>query len=169
MTSWKNPPRLPGGIFVFPVASLEKRHAAAKGEVEEYEAVRGVVFDSAAALRRVEGVCPAAGKRGVKVTYTGMEQAEDGDVALHLAVENNSGQPIVVNVQEFSANRCQMAAFFASKVAAGETSHAVLTIPAGELERYGVDTVEEASFFLVVFHGDTLERILTTEQLHVDL
>lgn len=93
-------------------------------------------------------------ERGVKVTYTGMEQAEDGDVALHLAVENNSGQPIVVNVQEFSANRCQMAAFFASKVAAGETSHAVLTIPAGELERYGLDT---------------LERILTTEQLHVDL
>lgn len=108
-------------------------------------------------------------ERGVKVTYTGMEQAENGAVALHLAVENNSGQPIVVNVQEFSANRCQMAAFFASKVAAGETSHAVLTIPAGELERYGVDTVEEASFFLVVFHGDTLEPILTTEQLHVDL
>lgn len=108
-------------------------------------------------------------ERGVKVTYTGMEQAEDGDVALHLAVENNSGQPIVVNVQEFSANRCQMAAFFASKVAAGETSHAVMTIPAGELERYGLDTVEEASFFLVVFHGDTLECILTTEQLHVDL
>ena len=101
-------------------------------------------------------------EKGVKVTYTGMEQAEDGDVALHLAVENNSGQPIVVNVQEFSA-------FFASKVAAGETSHAVLTIPAGELEWYGLDTVEEASFFLVVFHGDTLERILTTEQLHVDL
>ena len=108
-------------------------------------------------------------EKGVKVTYTGMEQAEDGDVALHLAVENNSGQPIVVNVQEFSANRCQIAASFASKVAAGETSHAVLTIPAGELERYGLDTVEEASFSLAVFHGDTLERILTTEQLHVDL
>ena len=108
-------------------------------------------------------------EKGVKVTYTGMEQAEDGDVALHLAVENNSGQPIVVNVQEFSANRCQMAASFASEVAAGETSHAVLTIPAGELERYGLDTVEEASFSLAVFHGDTLERILTTEQLHVDL
>lgn len=107
-------------------------------------------------------------ERGVKVTYTGMEQAEDGDVALHLAVENNSGQPILVNVQEFSANRCRMAAYFASEVAAGETSHAVMTIPAGELERYGLDTVEEASFFLVVFHGDTLERILTTEQLHVD-
>ena len=108
-------------------------------------------------------------EKGVKVTYTGMEQAEDGDVALHLAVENNSGQPIVVNVQEFSANRCQMAAFFASKVAAAETSHAVLTIPAGELERYGLDTVEEASFFLVVFHGDTLERLWQTGPLHLTL
>lgn len=108
-------------------------------------------------------------EKGVKVTYTGMEQAEDGDVALHLAVENNSGQPIVVNVQEFSANRCQMAAFFASKVAAGETSHAVLTIPAGELERYGLDTVEEASFSLVVFHGDTLERLWQTGPLHLML
>lgn len=108
-------------------------------------------------------------EKGVKVTYTGMEQAEDGAVALHLAVENNSGQPIVVNVQEFSANRCQMAAFFASKVAAGETSHAVLTIPAGELERYGLDTVEEASFFLVVFHGDTLERLWQTGPLHLML
>lgn len=108
-------------------------------------------------------------EKGVKVTYTGMEQAEDGDVALHLAVENNSGQPIVVNVQEFSANRCQMAAFFASEVAAGETSHAVLTIPAGELERYGLDTVEEASFSLVVFHGDTLERLWQTGPLHLML
>ena len=108
-------------------------------------------------------------EKGVKVTYTGMEQAEDGDVALHLAVENNSGQPIVVNVQEFSANRCQMAAFFASEVAAGETSHAVLTIPAGELERYGLDTVEEESFFLVVFHGDTLERLWQTGPLHLML
>lgn len=108
-------------------------------------------------------------ERGVKVTYTGMEQAEDGDVALHLAVENNSGQPIVVNVQEFSANRCQMAASFASEVAAGETSHAVMTIPAGELERYGLDTVEEASFSLVVFHGDTLERLWQTGPLHLTL
>lgn len=108
-------------------------------------------------------------ERGVKVTYTGMEQAEDGDVALHLAVENNSGQPIVVNVQEFSANRCQMAAFFASKVAAGETAQDILTASSGELERCGLTTVEEVSFSLVVFHGDTLERILTTEQLHVDL
>ena len=62
MKSWKNPPRLPGGIFVFPVVSLGKRHAAAKGEVEEYEAVCGAVSGSAA-LRRVDGVCPAAGKR----------------------------------------------------------------------------------------------------------
>ena len=108
-------------------------------------------------------------EKGVKVTYTGMEQAEDGDVALHLAVENNSGQPIVVNVQEFSANRCQMAAFFASKVAAGETSHAVLTIPAGELERYGLGTVGEAAFFLVGVPGDTLGRILATEELHGEL
>lgn len=108
-------------------------------------------------------------EKDVKVTYTGMEQAEDGDVALHLAVENNSGQPIVVNVQEFSANRCQMAAFFASEVAAGETSHAVLTIPAGELERYGLDTVEEASFSLAAFHGDTLERLWQTGPLHLTL
>ena len=43
-----------------------------------------------------------------------------------------------------------------------------MTIPAGELERYGLDTVEEVSFSLAAFHGDTLERILTTEQLHVD-
>lgn len=107
-------------------------------------------------------------EKGVKVTYTGMEQAEDGDVALHLAVENNSGQPIVVNVQEFSANRCRMAAYFASETAPGETAQDILTASAGELERYGLDTVEEVSFSLAVFHGDTLERILTTEQLHVD-
>ena len=43
LKSWKNPPRLPGGIFVFPVVSLGKRHAAAKREVEEYEAVCGAV------------------------------------------------------------------------------------------------------------------------------
>lgn len=108
-------------------------------------------------------------ERGVTVTYAGMEMTEEGGLELTFTVENQGDKPLLLNVQEFSANRCQMAAFFASEVAAGETSHAVMTIPAGELERYGLDTVEEASFFLVVFHGDTLEPILTTEQLHVDL
>lgn len=108
-------------------------------------------------------------ERGVKVTYTGMEMTEEGGLELTFTVENQGDKPLLLNVQEFSANGCSMAAFFASETAAGETSHAVLTIPAGELERYGLDTVEEASFSLAVFHGDTLERILTTEQLHVDL
>lgn len=108
-------------------------------------------------------------EKGVKVTYTGMEMTEEGGLELTFTVENQGDKPLLLNVQEFSANGCSMAAFFASETAAGETSHAVLTIPAGELERYGLDTVEEASFSLAVFHGDTLERILTTEQLHVDL
>ena len=106
-------------------------------------------------------------EKGVKVTYTGMEQAEDGDVALHLAVENNSGQPIVV--QEFSANRCQMAAFFASETAPGETAQDILTASSGELERCGLTTVEEVSFSLAVFHGDTLERLWQTGPLHLML
>ena len=108
-------------------------------------------------------------EKGVKVTYTGMEQAEDGAVALHLAVENNSGQPIVVNVQEFSANRCQMAAFFASETAPGETAQDILTASSGELERCGLTTVEEVSFSLAVFHGDTLERLWQTGPLHLTL
>ena len=108
-------------------------------------------------------------EKGVKVTYTGTEQAEDGDVALHLAVENNSGQPIVVNVQEFSANRCQMAAFFASETAPGETAQDILTASSGELERCGLTTVEEVSFSLAAFHGDTLERLWQTGPLHLTL
>lgn len=108
-------------------------------------------------------------EKGVTVTYAGMEMTEEGGLELTFTVENQGDKPLLLNVQEFSANGCRMAAYFASEVAAGETSHAVLTIPAGELERYGLDTVEEASFSLVVFHGDTLERILTTEQLHLDL
>lgn len=108
-------------------------------------------------------------ERGVTVTYAGMEMTEEGGLELTFTVENQGDKPLLLNVQEFSAIRCRMAAYFASEVAAGETSHAVLTIPAGELERYGLDTVEEVSFSLVVFHGDTLERILTTEQLYVDL
>lgn len=108
-------------------------------------------------------------EKGVKVTYTGMEMTEEGGLELTFTVENQGDKPLLLNVQKFSANRCQMAAFFASKVAAGETSHAVLTIPAGELERYGLDTVEEASFSLAVFHGDTLERLWQTGPLHLTL
>ena len=107
-------------------------------------------------------------ERGVTVTYAGMEMTEEGGLELTLTVENQGDKPLLLNVQEFSANRCSMAAFFASETAPGETAQDILTASAGELERYGLDTVEEASFFLVVFHGDTLEPILTTEQLHVD-
>lgn len=108
-------------------------------------------------------------EKGVKVTYTGMEMTEEGGLELTFTVENQGDKPLLLNVQEFSANRCSMAAFFASETAPGETAQDILTASAGELERCGLTTVEEVSFSLVVFHGDTLERILTTEQLHVDL
>ena len=108
-------------------------------------------------------------ERGVKVIYTGMEMTEEGGLELTLTVENQGEEPLLLNVQDFSANGCSMAAFFASETAPGETAQDILTASAGELERYGLDTVEEVSFSLAAFHGDTLERILTTEQLHVDL
>lgn len=108
-------------------------------------------------------------EKGVTVTYAGMEMTEEGGLELTFTVENQGDKPLLLNVQEFSANRCRMAASFASEVAAGETSHAVMTIPAGELERYGLDTVEEASFSLAAFHGDTLERLWQTGPLHLTL
>ena len=110
-------------------------------------------------------------ERGVKVTYTGMEMTEEGGLELTFTVENQGDKPLLLNVQKFSANRCQMAASFASEVAAGETSHAVLTIPAGELERYGLDAVEEASFLYVENHslGEWFQRrlvpMMKTEKL----
>lgn len=70
-------------------------------------------------------------ERGVKVTYTGMEMTEEGGLELTFTVENQGDKPLLLNVQEFSANRCRMAASFASEVAAGETSHAVMKFPSG--------------------------------------
>lgn len=84
-------------------------------------------------------------------------------------MENQGDKPLLLNVQEFSANRCSMAAFFASETAPGETAQDILTASAGELERCGMTTVEEVSFSLAAFHGDTLERLWQTGPLHLTL
>ena len=108
-------------------------------------------------------------ERGVTVTYAGMEMTEEGGLELTLTVENQGDEPLLLNVQDFSANRCSMAAFFASETDPGETAQDVLTASAGELERSGLTTVEEVSFSLAAFHGDTLERLWQTGPLHLTL
>ena len=108
-------------------------------------------------------------ERGVTVTYVGMEMTGEGGLELTLTVENQGDEPLLLNVQDFSANRCSMAAFFASETDPGETAQDVLTASAGELERSGLTTVEEVSFSLAAFHGDTLERLWQTGPLHLTL
>ena len=99
---------------------------------------------------------------GIKITYTGMEMTEEGNAELRMTVENNSEQPILVNVQDFSANGMMMNAMFATQVTPGKKSNE-LTIYASTLEENGVTAVESVEFSLVVFNDDTLDTIVETD------
>ena len=100
---------------------------------------------------------------GIKITYTGMEMTEEGNAELRMTVENNSEQPILVNVQDFSANGMMMNAMFATQVTPGKKSNGELTIYASTLEENGVTAVESVEFSLVVFNDDTLDTIVETD------
>ncbi len=100
---------------------------------------------------------------GIKITYTGMEMTEEGNAELRMTVENNSEQPILVNVQDFSANGMMMNAMFATQVTPGKKSNDELTIYASTLEENGVTAVESVEFSLVVFNDDTLDTIVKTD------
>lgn len=100
---------------------------------------------------------------GIKITYTGMEMTEEGNAELRMTVENNSEQPILVNVQDFSANGMMMNAMFATQVTPGKKSNDELTIYASTLEENGVTAVESVEFSLVVFNDDTLDTIVETD------
>lgn len=102
---------------------------------------------------------------GIKITYTGMEMTEEGNAELKMTVENNSEQPILVNVQDFSANGMMMNAMFATQVTPGKKSNDALTIYASTLEENGVTAVESVEFSLVVFNDDTLDIITETDLL----
>lgn len=102
-------------------------------------------------------------ERGVTVTYAGMEMTEEGNAELRMTVENNSEQPILVNVQDFSANGMMMNAMFATQVTPGKKSNDELTIYASTLEENGVTAVESVEFSLVVFNDDTLDTIVETD------
>lgn len=104
-------------------------------------------------------------ERGVTVTYAGMEMTEEGNAELKMTVENNSEQPILVNVQDFSANGIMMSPFFATQVTPGKKSNGELTIYANTLEENGVTAVESVEFSLVVFNDDTLDIITETDLL----
>lgn len=100
---------------------------------------------------------------GIKITYTGMEMTEEGNAELRMTVENNSEQPILVNVQDFSANGMMMNAMFATQVTPGKKSNDELTIYASTLEENGVTAVESVEFSLMVFNDDTLDTIVETD------
>ena len=100
---------------------------------------------------------------GIKITYTGMEMTEEGNAELRMTVENNSEQPILVNVQDFSANGMMMNAMFATQVTPGKKSNDELTIYASTREENGVTAVESVEFSLVVFNDDTLDTIVETD------
>lgn len=102
---------------------------------------------------------------GIKITYTGIEMTEEGNAELKMTVENNSEQPILVNVQDFSANGMMMNAMFATQVTPGKKSNGELTIYASTLEENGVTAVESVEFSLVVFNDDTLDIITETDLL----
>lgn len=102
---------------------------------------------------------------GIKITYTGIEMTEEGNAELKMTVENNSEQPILVNVQDFSANGMMMNAMFATQVTPGKKSNDALTIYASTLEENGVTAVESVEFSLVVFNDDTLDIITETDLL----
>ena len=102
-------------------------------------------------------------ERGVTVTYAGMEMTEEGNAELKMTVENNSEQPILVNVYDFSANGIMMSPFFATQVTPGKKSNGELTIYANTLEENGVTAVESVEFSLVVFNDDTLDTIVETD------
>lgn len=108
-------------------------------------------------------------EKGVTVTYEGMEMTGEGGLELTFTVKNQGEVPLILNVLDFSANRCSMAAHFASETAPGETAQDILAVYAGALEDYGLTSVEEASFSLAAFHGDTQERLWQTGPLHITL
>jgi hypothetical protein len=80
---------------------------------------------------------------------------------MKLFIENKEDENLMFSIRDASVNGFMIDPFWANEVAAGKKANETVTFLKSDLEKNGIETVEEITFTLVVYESDEI----TTEHL----
>lgn len=76
--------------------------------------------------------------------------------SMELFLENKDDESLMFSIRDVSVNSFMIDPFWASEVAAGKKANESVTFLSSDLEKNGIETVEEISFTLVVYESDDM-------------
>jgi outer membrane lipopolysaccharide assembly protein LptE/RlpB len=95
------------------------------------------------------------------VKVTGFDQNDLLGFSMKLFIENKEDENLMFSIRDASVNGFMIDPFWANEVAAGKKANETVTFLKSDLEKNGIETVEEITFTLVVYESDEI----TTEHL----
>lgn len=82
-----------------------------------------------------------------------------------LYIENNSGRNIDVSVDDMSINGYMMTPFFSTSVYSMRKSIDEITVFSSDLERNGIESIDEVELTFTIYDDDTYETIVDTDPI----
>ena len=95
------------------------------------------------------------------VKVTGFDPKDFMGFSMKLFLENKEDENLMFTIRDASINGFMIDPLWASEVAAGKKANEIVTFLKTDLEKNGIETVEEITFTLVVYESDEI----TTEHL----
>ncbi len=107
-------------------------------------------------------------RNGLKIVSTGLKKDFYSDSAIGLYLENNSDQPMTVQVDNFSVNGYMLTAVFSCDVMPGKKASDEITLFSSDLEENGIEKVETVECSFRVFNSDNFATIFETGPIQIN-
>lgn len=88
------------------------------------------------------------------VTLKGFQPSDLLGFSMELLVENKDDESLMFSLRDVSVNDFMIDPFWASEIAPGKKANETVTFLKTELEKNGIETVQEITFTLVVYESD---------------
>lgn len=111
----------------------------------------------------------ALDRDGVKITVVGSGEYDNVGTTVELLVENNTDGDIMVQSTDSSIGDVSIYTTFSVTLKAGEAQTQDLYFGQYDLEENEITTIEEVSLKFDVFHPETFEPILLSDEITINI
>ena len=102
---------------------------------------------------------------GIKIVGKTVDENSFWGTAILLYIENNSGKNVGISVEDMSINGFMMNPFFATTVYDTKKAIEDITVFSNDLEKNGIEKIEEVELKFHIYDADSFSAIKDTEPI----
>lgn len=106
-------------------------------------------------------------QNGIKITYTGISK-DNYSTDVKLLIENNSNQPVLVQIRDESINGFMTSGIFSCAVEPGKKANDGISFYHSTLEENGITSISQIELKFNVMNGDTWRTIFETGAITIN-